>query len=160
MHAQLIPLYNVLQLNTKLFLNCLDGVNDEMAQQRISGETNNVAFIAVHLADVRFYLAKALGVAVDNPFKALAEVRSIDQIETYPTLEDIRAGWVQGSTLLESAFADLTEDQLRAPAAQRFPISDESVLGTITFLAQHESYHIGQLAFLRKYLGLGRMRYA
>jgi len=43
--------------------------------------------------------------------------------------------------------------------AQRFPIDDSTSLGLITFLAQHEFYHIGQLAFLRRQLGHAAMSY-
>jgi uncharacterized damage-inducible protein DinB len=33
------------------------------------------------------------------------------------------------------------------------------MLGALTFLVQHDSYHIGQLALLRKHAGLPAMRY-
>ena len=34
-----------------------------------------------------------------------------------------------------------------------------AVLGAVAFLLQHDSYHVGQLALLRKHFGLGAMRY-
>jgi uncharacterized damage-inducible protein DinB len=49
--------------------------------------------------------------------------------------------------------------ELDAEAPYQFPISDPSVLGMTAFLVQHESYHIGQMAFLRKQLGLEAMAY-
>jgi hypothetical protein len=42
----------------------------------------------------------------------------------------------------------------------RFPIGDATVLGLIAFMVQHDSYHIGQLALLRKHYGLPAMRYS
>lgn len=48
---------------------------------------------------------------------------------------------------------ELTEAELSAPAPRSFAIPDRSVRGAITFLAYHEGYHIGQMAFLRKWLG-------
>jgi uncharacterized damage-inducible protein DinB len=33
------------------------------------------------------------------------------------------------------------------------------VLGALTFLVQHDSYHLGQLSLLRKWAGLPAMRY-
>ena len=33
------------------------------------------------------------------------------------------------------------------------------MLGALTFLVQHDSYHLGQLTFLRKLAGLPAMRY-
>jgi hypothetical protein len=38
-------------------------------------------------------------------------------------------------------------------------VGDRTLLGALAFLAQHESYHVGQLALLRKYAGLPAMRY-
>ena len=35
------------------------------------------------------------------------------------------------------------------------PIEDKSIAGTITFFAYHESYDIGQMAYVRKWLGRG-----
>ncbi|HEX9723580.1 MAG TPA: hypothetical protein VGC53_04790 [Vicinamibacteria bacterium] len=44
---------------------------------------------------------------------------------------------------------------------QPFPIEDgKSLLGCITFLLEHEAFHIGQIALLRRYLGLGAMKYS
>jgi uncharacterized damage-inducible protein DinB len=38
-------------------------------------------------------------------------------------------------------------------------VPDTSRLGLIAFLTQHDSYHIGQLAFLRRQLGRSPMAY-
>jgi hypothetical protein len=71
---------------------------------------------------------------------------------------------------LEERFAALTEAELSARAPHQFPVADESVLGMIALMVQHDSYHVGQLALLsyhvgqlallRKHYGLAAMRYA
>ncbi len=33
-------------------------------------------------------------------------------------------------------------------------------MAAITFLLQHDSFHIGQLAFLRRFLGLDALKYS
>ena len=48
---------------------------------------------------------------------------------------------------------------LKGPPPFRFSIADATLLGGIAFLTQHDSYHIGQLALLRKHWGLGAMSY-
>jgi uncharacterized damage-inducible protein DinB len=40
------------------------------------------------------------------------------------------------------------------------PVADPSVLGALTFLLQHESYHVGQLAMLKKHLTGKPMKYS
>jgi hypothetical protein len=47
-----------------------------------------------------------------------------------------------------------------APHGTKFPIEDASRLGLLAFLVQHDSYHIGQLSWLRKYAGLPAMKYS
>lgn len=37
---------------------------------------------------------------------------------------------------------------------------DSTRLGLIAFLAQHDSYHLGQIAFLRRQFGKAAMSYA
>ena len=59
------------------------------------------------------------------------------------------------SAALGPRLAQLTDAELDTPSPRKLPIADASVLGAIGFLACHEAYHIGQLALVRKALGLG-----
>ena len=51
-------------------------------------------------------------------------------------------------------------ERQRAPFTTRLPLGEPTVLSALTFLVQHESYHIGQVTFLRKHAGLPAMQYA
>lgn len=160
MDLRITPLYEQLKLNTRLFLNCLEGADDATAQQRPGHAANSMAFIALHLLDARSYLARLIGLEFRHPFEeSLADVRSNDELKHYPELQEIRDAWRELSARLVVRLPDLAESGLLAESPQPFPVEDPSVLGGIAFLAQHESYHIGQLAYLRRYLGLGPMRY-
>jgi hypothetical protein len=143
------------ELNTTLFLNCLRGVDDAIALKRIS---NRMAFIACHLVDARFYLAKLLGVEVGSSFGGvLDEITSIEDVSSLPVLHEIREAWVAvGETLVEK-ISTLSQAEFDASCDQTFPVSDSSMRGATLFLLQHESYHIGQLALLRKHHGLEAM---
>lgn len=48
---------------------------------------------------------------------------------------------------------------LDGPPPFQFPIADATLFGGVAFLTQHDTYHIGQLALLRKHWGLGAMSY-
>ena len=49
---------------------------------------------------------------------------------------------------------------LAAPAPWQAPgVDDKTMLGLLAFLAQHDSYHVGQMAILRKAVGLQAMSY-
>jgi len=152
--------YEVLILNTRLFLNCLDGVDDRNAQFRLTRDTNHMAFVACHLVDARFYLGTYLGLGLENPLRDRLEgVRTIDELQDCPRLDEIRWAWRYVSEKLAARFQVLSDEDLIPDGLQTFPIADKSVLGGIAFLLQHDSYHVGQLGFLRKALGFPPMSY-
>jgi uncharacterized damage-inducible protein DinB len=53
----------------------------------------------------------------------------------------------------------LTPEDLDAATTTRFPTATPTILGVLAFLVQHDSYHIGQLALLRRQVGLPPMSY-
>ena len=162
MHPVVAPLLDTFRLNTRLFLNTLEGVDDAAARRRPNERTNSLAFVALHLVDSRHFLAGYLSApAPANPFaEMLAEVRSIDELAEIPSLDEIRAAWRIVSAAVEARLAALGEDEIRAPSPQRFPVDDATVLGGIAFLGSHDAYHVGQMALLRKLLGFPAMAYA
>lgn len=147
-------------LHTRLFLNVLDAMGDEAAGARIAAGTNSAAFIAAHLVDSRAWAARLLGVDLPAPFGgAVAYGRSMDDLERVPTVGEIREEWLAVSPVLEARLAALTPEDLAGRAAQRFPIDDATLAGTLAFLLHHEAYHLGQLGLLRRAAGLPAMRY-
>ena len=160
MNAQVEPLNEMLKLSTRLFINSFEGVEDEAARVRPTGDTNNMAFIALHVLDARAYLARFLGLDYEHSFTGLEEVKTIDDMTDYPAVEDMLSSWREVSDLLEKRLPTLRGEEIAKESPQKFPVEDSSVLGGIAFLVLHESFHIGQLAFLRKYLGLSSMKYS
>ncbi|MBA3894224.1 MAG: hypothetical protein H0X69_11105 [Gemmatimonadales bacterium] len=70
------------------------------------------------------------------------------------------AGGVAGHRLSSPAvLPSLTSEERNEPNAHRFPMGDSTRLGLIAFLTQHESYHVGQAAFLRRQIGKPAMGY-
>ena len=155
------PLHAALRLNTRLFHNCLEGVSDEAARRRPDGRANSVAFIALHLVDSRHFWAKLVGAEAENPFAALLEpARGIDDLAELPPLAEVRPAWDHVSAALDARLPALTDAELAAEPAQRFYPDDPSLLGALAFLVQHDAYHVGQMALLRKQLGLPAMRWS
>jgi hypothetical protein len=91
------PLAQTLELNTRLLLNALDGVDENTARIRASERTNHILFLACHLVDARHYLARSIGLESESPFKAmLDEAEGIDDVKEYPSLEEVRDAWTSG----------------------------------------------------------------
>jgi len=76
-----------------------------------------------------------------------------DEFSKYPTLAEVRHVWQEITPLLVQAMENAGKEQLSAPAPRDFPIPDKTVRGAFLFLAFHESYHVGQMSYLRKCLG-------
>ena len=161
MNVQVAPLWEILALNSRLFRNCLADVDDASAQIRPGAVANNMAFIAVHVLDARAWMARYLGVEYRHPFEDdLATVTSIDDVTRLPSLESILAVWHQVSERLSERLRSLSAEDIERESEQAFPVGDRSVLGGMAFLLQHESFHIGQLALIRRILGFSSMSYA
>lgn len=151
----------VLRLNTHLLLNCFDQVTSDQAAQRIVPQVNSMAFLAAHLIDTRHELLDILGGSAENPVRPyLANARGIDDVVELPALPQLLDAWQHVASAIEERLGVVTEAALDAQSGRRFPGGDPSTLGALAFLAQHDSYHIGQLAMLRRVHGLPAMRYS
>lgn len=160
MDSRIVALADTLRLNTKLFRNCLESFNDEAASVRPSPSTNSASFVAAHLADSRFFLLRVLGAEVANPLAPyLGSARSIEDVKQLPPLGETLATWTTASHALRDRLETVTAAELDGPTSAPFPAAGQTMLGALTFLVQHDSYHLGQLAYLRKYAGLPAMRY-
>lgn len=154
------PLYDLLRLNTRLLTNGLRGVNDFTARRRPSTKVNNIAFLALHLIDARAYLGRFLGLGVESPFHALTnEVETVEQLRQIPPIDAMHAAWRDVSDLVGQRLEELDPGELDQPARVELPIDDPTLLAGATFLLQHEAYHIGQVALLRKLFGLPAINY-
>lgn len=159
-HAGAATLASLLRLNTRLFVNCLVDVTEAHALERPNARTNSMTFIACHLVDSRYFMARTLGLDEANPLERFtADVTAIEQMADMPELTGIRRAWHAIARTLEECVVALSDAELRAPSVQRFPVDQHNVIGALGFLLQHESYHIGQLALLRKFHGYPAMRY-
>jgi uncharacterized damage-inducible protein DinB len=83
----------------------------------------------------------------------------IDDVKQLPPLGETVAAWAAASYALRDRLETLTAAELDGPTAAPFFAPEQTMLGALTFLVQHDSYHLGQLAFLRKLAGLPAMRY-
>ena len=143
----------IFNLNTRLFLNALEGITEEQAKERISDHNNPLSWLAVHTVWARYNICALLGMPpAKNPYDGLFEnFKPFDPNYNYAPLSEAKAEWQKAADLLKAALAAVTEEHLAADCPLKSPIGDFTFGGTIAFLAQHESYDIGQIAYLKKY---------
>lgn len=160
MQPVLVPLAEIFSLDTDLLLNSIAGVSEAHAADRVLPGTNSLAFLVAHAIDARHFVATLLGRPAPNPLgEQLKDATGIDDVGALPPLSELRQLWLDASRNLEAALEGATAEGLGARSEQKFPVGDESILGAVTFLAQHEAHHVGQVALLRKGLGYPAMRY-
>jgi hypothetical protein len=154
MSATFAPVTQIYDLNTRLYEQALEGIDPETARRQATPQSNPILWIAGHLASSRFGIAAMLGRERPLPWPKVFHRGATLDAAALPELAIVRQGWREISEVLLPRLAEVTDDELAAPAPRSFPIEDKSLRGAITFLTYHEGYHLGQISYIRRSLGL------
>ncbi len=155
MNSSLAAVAGILKLNTMLFEKALGGLDRAALLRRPVVGANPPLWIAGHLVGSRFSIAAMLGEAAQSPLPPVfAKGAQVPPDADLPEPDQVLSAWRGISPVVLARLAEATAEQLAAPSPRRLPLEDNNVLGAITFLTYHEGYHIGQLAMVRKGLGL------
>ncbi|MEO7924461.1 MAG: DinB family protein [Chitinophagaceae bacterium] len=150
----------IFKLNERLFMNALAGVTDDLAKERISGHNNPMNWLVTHTVWARYNTAAMLGKPAENPYKGMFEnFKPFDESMKFDSLDKLKEEWKKASALLQQGLEAVTEEHLELDAPFKNPTGDATMGGTIAFLAQHESYDIGQMGLLKKFLTKEAMSY-
>jgi len=106
----------------------------------------------------RAALAKALGVGVDISWeKSFARGAALLPQDQYPKIQEIERVNRDVVDRLKERFASLTDEELEGPPTVTYLPGVTTLAAQIAFYAFHESYHVGQLGYVRKSLGHTRV---
>jgi uncharacterized damage-inducible protein DinB len=141
-------------MNADFLKKNVEGLTDEEWLRRPEGAANHILWIVGHLCWVRSFILKQLGEEWSKPwFAHFGRGSKLDDSAAYPTPEEARLAWDESSARLNATLESVSDDALAAPAIQGPPSADGKMSGVINFLAYHETYHIGQISYLRSWLG-------
>jgi len=144
----------LLELNLRLYGRALQGLDDEDAWRRPGPTSSPLLWVAGHLVRSRADLLRAIGgdwaLSWGDRF---GRGEAVGAPEEYPTLAEVWWEWRGVSAALLDRLPEVEEGVLSAPAPRRPPVEDSSLAGLVAFSVYHESYHVGQLGYLRKWLG-------
>ena len=153
MNSSLKPLAAIYRVNTTLILNSFKDVTEELSLKRPNKKTNSMMFLLLHTIDARYFMLKHMKVKIENPFgKYVDWANTIDDIIKYPKLKSVLSGWKKLDEILLNKLDRLSEKQLERELDDDFP-GGKKTINMIAFMAEHEAYHAGQLAFIRKFFG-------
>jgi hypothetical protein len=154
MNSAVKPVVSILKVNSLLPVNSFKDVSEELSLKRPNRKTNSMLFVLLHTLDARFFMLRELGVNIKNPFgKYLDWANTIDDIKKYPKLKRVISEWEKTDGVLIKKISSLTPKKINKETSINFP-DGKKIINMITFLAEHEAYHVGQLAFIRKFLGM------
>jgi hypothetical protein len=149
--AMLVPLFRA---TGDLFHRGLEGVSREDLVRRPHDGSNPLLWIAGHALSSRISLTKVCGENIENPWgKIFARGATVDADVSYPEVSEIIALWDNVTEALMKRLEALDDADLSGPSPFPIPTPDNTKRGAIAFLNFHETYHIGQIAYLRKWLG-------
>ena len=153
--AAVAPLFYA---NDQLFHRALDGVKPEDLLRIPQDGSNPLIWIAGHLMTSRVSLTRVVGERIENPWsKIFSRGATIDDKVNYPEISDVVALWDTTTTSLMSRLEELDDATLSELASFPVPTGDKTKRGAIVFLNFHETYHIGQMGYLRKWLGYSQL---
>jgi hypothetical protein len=151
----LVPVTNQFRDTTRLYDRALNGVSHEALLIRPGPGSNPLLWVAGHLVQQRTHLLGALGPTRQLPWDDLFGTGSIiGDLTLYPSVGELGAVWRSATEELMRRLESLSGASLAAPSPSWLRSNDGTLLGALAFGAMHEAYHVGQMGFLRKWLGL------
>ena len=141
--------------NSRFTRNFVQDLEAEDWFRRPEGASNHIAWIIGHIIWARTAVLSRLGAKWSAPWLGLfARGVKVDDTAAYPSPDALMAAWQEVTEELRAAMENAT-DALVAQAAPEPgpPSADGKLSGTIRFLSWHETYHVGQIAYVRGLLG-------
>ena len=154
MNPRLTSVAHILRINTRIYHMTLDGLTDEQVRTRPAAGGNCALWIAGHATAARTLVARLCGEAYGFPLaEAFERGRKVTDPSALPPLVEITPHWNAVSKQILDRFEQLADADLDAEVEGEYPIEQPGLLGALSFLTMHDSYHLGQLGFLRTALG-------
>ncbi len=147
----------IFSINEELVPQALEGLSHDELWRAPSSHNNAMLWVAGHVAQTRALVLQMLGQPLDTGWGNLFDRGAkVGRPSDYPSGPEIVDKMRAINPRLREALSALTSEQLAQPASLGIPglnnLGDE-----LAFFALHESYHVGQLAYIRKSLGYAGM---
>jgi uncharacterized damage-inducible protein DinB len=157
MDTDLRYIESMFKTNTDLVKKATEGISPEHWFLKPADVSNHLMWVQGHLVWSRGNVLKTLGAEWSAPWNSLFGRGAKQAVQDkYPGVEEIRKAWNEVSERISASLAAAPAEALAKPAPNGAPTFDGRVSGLVAFLAFHETYHVGQVSYLRKWLGYGQ----
>ena len=125
----------IFNLNSRLFVNTLDGITESQARERISDHNNNLIWLAAHTVWARYNTSMFLGnPPAKNPYDTLyANFKPYDPVDTYPRLAEVKTECQTAPALHNEPLESVSEEHIAANPTKKGPIGTNINSGTTAF---------------------------
>ena len=157
MSTDLQTLTHQFQFNNGIYARTVAGIPPEQWLIQPSEESNHLLWVVGHAAVTRAAGVRLLGGQWSAPWQNLF-TRGQKKVDNgkYPSVGEVQQAWNEIDERLQSALPTASPELMSQPVEKGKPSIDGTVGGTVGFLCLHESYHLGQMGFIRKWLGHGQ----
>lgn len=157
MSTDLQTLANQFKFNNGIYEKTVGGIPPEQWLIQPTQESNHLLWVVAHAAVTRALGVRLLGGEWSAPWQNLF-TRGRQRVDNghYPSVAEVQQAWQEISGKLLSALPTASPELMGRPVEKGKPSIDGTVGGTVGFLCLHESYHLGQMGFIRKWLGHGQ----
>jgi uncharacterized damage-inducible protein DinB len=154
--AVVAPIATIFAINDGLVFQALEGLTQEELWRAPTDRNNPMLWIAGHVVETRATILRFLGEPADTGWGKLfdrgAPPATVADANRYPSRTDLELVMREITPRLHAKLASLDDEHLAGPARMQVP-GTRTVADELAFFALHDSYHVGQLAYVRKGLG-------
>ena len=153
-NSLIAPVTVIFRINDDLLLRALDGLGAEQLWHRPTEKNNPMLWIAGHIAQTRALILSLTGHPFDTGWGDLfARGSSVGDAEKYPSITEIKSVLGKINTMLYVTFDAPDNGRLAQPFPGIKLPNAKTGVDQLAGFAMHDSYHVGQLGYLRKALG-------
>jgi hypothetical protein len=157
MSTDLQTLTNQFKFNDGIYERTTRGIPPEQWLIQPGQESNHLLWVVAHAAVTRAVGVHLLGGEWSAPWQNLfTRGQERGDSSCYPSVGEVQQGWSDISRRLLAALPTASPERMGKPVEKGKPSIDGTVGGMLGFLCLHESYHLGQMGFIRKWLGHGQ----
>ena len=141
---------HIFERNQSMLAKAIAGFTAEQWIRRPQEGANSALWILGHIVWSRSRALHMIGYTWTKPWLSLFERGSKPLAASeYPSPEEVLDAWEDLCISFPAALEAAPETALAQPAQQPSPSFDGTIGGMIGFLAMHESYHVGQVVYVR-----------
>ena len=152
------PIAKIFKVNDDLMSRALDGLSTSELGHRPTDKNNPMLWLAGHVAETRALLLRTLGERFHTTWGELfGRGATLQEQGKYPRVEEIKRVADEINRKLYATLEGLGDGQLAEPAKGIDVPGAKTLADQIALFAMHDSYHVGQMAYIRKGLGYPRI---